>query len=763
MNSPIKFLRRVRIHGGECGAVARALHHKAKFSSPAVFGNVSSTTYERKQMTNKSTSFKRIALALVAALGFGVLSTGPSNALLSQATSTIALSASSASAAQGETVTITGTVNFTSTVANESVSVIMNNLGGASGTNDITEVARGLTADSINVITKAQGDALPALNYLETRATRFSVHGSTNPESVVATSADPGLHIYSNASSATPVAVQAKFSLDFRVGTTQTAGVNVYTVTLRTYNGTTASNQMSVPFTLTVTAKDTTATAAKSQLFVNAALCATSLCDGLLSGNGSSADAFAIEADSTLVVSAGTPATGGTQSYTEVGYMFGVFRNAADTVTVTGTDVTATITVSISGPGALTKAVGGAKVKSLTITSSSETITIWADGTPGVATITGYIGTTALTQAAKTVTFYGKVASVTLSETTVASRNGGAALSSDAGDSLTVGNNLVTFTMKDSAGNAVKTAAMNTNGALYCISSDTSVVGMATGTSTASYEAASIAATGVGACNLVVRKAGTATISVADESVVANSTFSASKTLTFAKAVNGTTKGIGTITFDKTTYNVGEKATITVTVKNIDGAVPGQLLVNGDAYATADVFPTLVQNREFSSVGTTATGASIGFGSSRTGKSFSLTDGTFVAGVETYVVYMPTVAGDVTLTGYTTDGTYDTATAVSVKVSVVDPNTDLINAATDAAAEAIDAANAATDAANLAAEAADAATVAAEEARDAADAATAAVEELATAVATLMAALKAQVTTLANTVAKIAKKVGVKK
>ncbi len=88
-----------------------------------------------------------------------------------------------------------------------------------------------------------------------------------------------------------------------------------------------------------------------------------------------------------------------------------------------------------------------------------------------------------------------------------------------------------------------------------------------------------------------------------------------------------------------------------------------------------------------------------------------------------------------------------------------DAATAAANAASDAAAEAIDAANAATDAANLAAEAADAATVAAEEARDAADAATAAVEELATQVATLMAALKAQITTLANTVAKIAKKV----
>jgi spermidine synthase len=27
MHSPFKFLRRVRIHGGGCGAVARALHH----------------------------------------------------------------------------------------------------------------------------------------------------------------------------------------------------------------------------------------------------------------------------------------------------------------------------------------------------------------------------------------------------------------------------------------------------------------------------------------------------------------------------------------------------------------------------------------------------------------------------------------------------------------------------------------------------------------------------------------------------------------
>ena len=45
----ISFLRRVRIHDGECGAVARALHHEVGiFSLPAVCENVSCTTKERK-------------------------------------------------------------------------------------------------------------------------------------------------------------------------------------------------------------------------------------------------------------------------------------------------------------------------------------------------------------------------------------------------------------------------------------------------------------------------------------------------------------------------------------------------------------------------------------------------------------------------------------------------------------------------------------------------------------------------------------------
>ena len=75
MDSPFKFLRRVRIHGGECDAVARALHHEAKIRSlPAVGGNVLSTTNERKSMSTKTYLLKRIAQTAVVALVGGLMS-----------------------------------------------------------------------------------------------------------------------------------------------------------------------------------------------------------------------------------------------------------------------------------------------------------------------------------------------------------------------------------------------------------------------------------------------------------------------------------------------------------------------------------------------------------------------------------------------------------------------------------------------------------------------------------------------------------------
>ena len=82
MTPQLKFLRRVRIHGRECGAVARALHHEVKGSSlyQADFGKASKSTFiERKQMSTKTT-LKRIALVAVSTLGLGMLSIVPAKA-----------------------------------------------------------------------------------------------------------------------------------------------------------------------------------------------------------------------------------------------------------------------------------------------------------------------------------------------------------------------------------------------------------------------------------------------------------------------------------------------------------------------------------------------------------------------------------------------------------------------------------------------------------------------------------------------------------
>jgi len=74
------FLRRVRIHGGEFDSSARAMNRAEQVrllqAEPRI---VRGSTIERKQMSTKTT-FKRIALVAVAALGFGVLSVVPSQA-----------------------------------------------------------------------------------------------------------------------------------------------------------------------------------------------------------------------------------------------------------------------------------------------------------------------------------------------------------------------------------------------------------------------------------------------------------------------------------------------------------------------------------------------------------------------------------------------------------------------------------------------------------------------------------------------------------
>ena len=154
MNSIFNFPRRVRIHGGECGAVARALHHEAQEDAlmsheraslvPAAIKKALIATNERKQMSTKTT-LKRIALVAVSALGFGLMTVMPAKAAV-----TNTLGNPTANAAVEDTeLTVSASLGFAAGVlANEtaSVSATLVTKPAASSNSALVAVVGGATA-----------------------------------------------------------------------------------------------------------------------------------------------------------------------------------------------------------------------------------------------------------------------------------------------------------------------------------------------------------------------------------------------------------------------------------------------------------------------------------------------------------------------------------------------------------------------------------------------------------------------------------------
>ena len=454
--------------------------------------------------------------------------------------------------------------------------------------------------------------------------------------------------------------------------------------------------------------------------------------------------------------------------------------------TVYETDV---VTIKItSGPGMLLK--GSSDFSRQVQISRGETVYLRNDGAAGRTTIQGYLSGLPITQSPISVDFYGKATKFVASANAVTASGYNLpfrALSHS--DTLTAGNDILSFIATDAVGLAVSSPSQNVAGVFYVNTSDTKVVRSKDSASDdkatcAISSSASEAASGKYYCDMYVIDSGTVTLTVMDSTTVSGSTYTSNPiSVTIAgPAVAGT---IGFAKLGETctpsltataTFEPGEAVKMCITAKDGLGRNAGQTSTSGAAHNPfnwsvpagnlAQDKPFWIGGSSVSSTGALTTGTI----SLTTVRQFLDDNSIFINGSMTVGINMPTTSGDINIkgvTGSTAAATADTNTAVTATLNVTggaaqtsaDAATAAAEAATDAAAEAIDAANAATDAANLAAEAADAATVAAEEARDAADAATAAVEELATAVASLMAALKAQIKTLANTVAKIAKKV----
>ncbi len=707
-SSHFKFLRRVRIHDGECDAVARALHHAAKISSlPAAGEKVSFATQERKVMS-KTTFFKRIAVTAIAALGLGILSVAPSHA--GAGTPTLTVAAGSATYETGGAndtataafITITGLLgtsldSYTVSFARKSAPT--GGLADSAFKSFFMDTGTAQSYGTARLYTDPSDLTVPDSN----TAGDSAAYGGADYES--ATTSQKRI-INSSSTSPAYVTIRLGLMLDTATARTSTShGDYVYTAVVTPYNNGVAGTASTADLTFTLAADDAAAA------LISGTVDPTKTTAYLGSATAPTADTANLTAVST-------------SSNTTRAYL------AVKTYTSGSLQTPESITVTITGAG-IVGTSAGVFGKSITIAGDGdEEFLIRSDGTAGTSSIV--VSTPTKTFPAKSMRFYAAAASTV--EVSVNKPVIGTSSSTDT----------IRATFKDASGNVWAGTAY-----IYAVTAaDAVIAGSATTPASCTWDSSD----NRHECTLTGKSAGTANFKVIDASTVAAAT-----TTSDAVAVR-VSQGVASsveLSFDKATYSPGEKAQLRIKVLDGDGQTMA-------AQTISNVFAaSMVVSKAFGANSATLTSVDAEI----QGATVAAAD--LNAGHQTYVVYMPMDAGTVTVSavggsGLAASGRVPVSTSATV-VKVADAEVvaaqAAAEAASDAALEAIDAANAATDAANLAAEAADAATVAAEEARDAADAATAAVEALASEVATLMASLKAQITTLSKTVAKIAKKV----
>jgi hypothetical protein len=669
----------------------------------AELGKFSRSTIERKQMSTKTT-FKRIALVAVAALGLSLVAVTPSNA--TPQADTLTSSATTATALPGADAKITVTQTYLST-----------------GTSDT------VTATAAIVSMPAGNSVLPT--WITTLATGVTNAGSP-------TQSISGL-VASSGSVAASTYVKSNFQL---VLNTQVAGTYVIKVTPQTGSVATA---LTLTYTIADTATGPTAKASRVYMQAGAGTSANKANALVDNGGGyakvanSTVTAAALltalgagiatqDADTTNNVTKLSVTGGSTTSGTTVAN-FGVILGNSETITAStligasqcdtvrtgcaAADYTVSssvyfnaagfpVTATVTGPGYLKY---GSDVKGKTYTELStdgqvnylqKSFYLVSDGVAGTSTVTFTAG--GVTLGTFTVYFADVLASYTVATGTTFS-----------GSSFPVATNT----------GAYKVTALDANknpiaGATVYAYSGTA----ATGTITTS---ATTSAAGVATFDFTGLVAGTSVITFGNKSTLATSTITATTTA----AVTGSTATTVKLSLDKAEYAPGEKMTITISATDSNG----KPVADGSRAVIASPTSNVV-------VGCTLSATT-----------------TLLGGSATQTCYAPATSGEFKISATEGADTASTTKAtVSVTATVTNASLDAAQAATDAAAEATDAANAATDAANAAAEAADAATAAAQDAADA-------VAALSTQVAEMIDALKKQITALTNLVIKIQKKV----
>jgi hypothetical protein len=290
---------------------------------------------------------------------------------------------------------------------------------------------------------------------------------------------------------------------------------------------------------------------------------------------------------------------------TAAGWVYYNSKNAA------GGAVSESITAEISGQGTLGYANSTTPVGRSILIKNGDTVTIWSDGAAGTGTVSVKGSTSGVTLGSKSVTFYGASASLTGTVKTAI---------------LGVGANAyaVGVVAKDSSSNALK-QLQTADGSIYAFSSDATIATVPT-TAISDYgstESGTVTVTGV--------KAGTATITFGNASTLAASTI---KSTPVTVRVGSTSIASVTVAFNKTTYQPGEAATVTLSLLDASNlpVVPGTYELWSTTGASG-----LVGSPAFFVGGPAALETSV------------TTSGT--TGLKTYTVQMPIYGGTVTVKG----------------------------------------------------------------------------------------------------------------
>ncbi len=673
---------------------ARATHLKAATE------NVSVTTIERKQMSNK-TNFKRIALAVVAALGLGVLASGPSSAVTSS--ETLTLGSATATGSIGDSVTVTVTSSFNATAATDTI-LVSANLASKPAASALTTG----TVDGTNSGFVALSDSLN-VTYRQSDGSAYVVGTTAQAAAVKAQAADVVGQSYTGNYRFTTHVFDA-------VGTYT---YNVYSVVGSAGNGVAGTLSKLTTFTVTVASTNLAPDATDSTAYIT----------------GNNVPFAANNGDSTLVVAAGTTAS----TRTAVGYINWLQRNSDSKTTVgaiTPKTVGESVTATIAGAGLLVAggtACTDASANVSRVVAYYESVTVCSDGRAGTATVT-LTTPTMKTWTSKSLTFF----SSTPASLTATLPTGGGRV--ETGTALT---GAIRVVPKDSAGNNI--SSLGAGFGMFMYSSDTALVNVFGTACNANYDAVSQA---YNTCDLTAAQvrgaSGTVTITIRDSSTVAASTV-ASAPVTFTLVGKAE---IAKIEFEKRTYNTGERAYIFVTVSDTKNVGIVNQTVQG-VFASGGI-------TSLCTLGSVTGGGSI----TDTALTFSTTtSAAYASGKIRYEVTLPSNAGSCGI--HATGGLGLQASGrvqVADTITVIDPATDAAESALDAAQEATDAAIAATDAAILAQEAADEAASAAVAAQETAQAAVDAVTALSAEVTKLVA----QLATLQKLLNRVAKRVGVK-